>query len=288
MVRITGWMGIALILLLLVSGRVDAKKQTEAGEEQAAQVSADQMSEDIAEIIGRGQLRVAIPGEDLEVFFEKDGSGGLSGIDIELAEGLAASLGVEAVFDRSSENYDELTERLKRGEVDLVIATFSHSLDRIRYVDFSDSYLSLRFGLMVNRQAMVTRGLKGSPVPHLKENPERIAAVKGTSHVKMAGQLFGACELVETEDYDEAVELVKTGEVFAFFCGELEFYSQYLAQPSLRIYTDTYVFSDVKDEFCVGISLGHEQLLDYVNLYLATYGRLTVADVQERYRSRGQ
>lgn len=74
---------------------------------------------------------------------------------------------------------------------------------------------------------------------------ERIAAVQGTSHARMAKQLFGACEIVEAENYDEAVELVKTGEVFGFFCGELEFYSQ----------------------------------------YLATYGRLTVADVQERYRS---
>lgn len=286
MVRIKAGVGIVLILLLLVSGRVDAGNHTEPREEQTAQAATDQMSEDIAEIIKRGNLRVAIPSEDLEAFFEREESGGLAGIDIELAEGIAASLGVEAVFDRSSENYDELTERLKSGEVDLVIATYSHSLDRIRYVDFSDSYLQLRFGLMVNRQAMVTRGLESSPVPHLKEHPERIAAVKGTSHVKMAKQLFGACELVETEDYDEAVELVKTGEVFGFFCGELEFYSQYLAQPSLRIYTDTYVFSDVKDEFCVGIPLGHEQLLDYVNLYLATYGRLTVADVQERYRSR--
>lgn len=275
------WPGIFLMLALLTC----ARNNTRAEEVQTDRISTDQMSEDIAEIIDRGKLRVAIPGEDLTAFFEKDESGKLSGIDIELAEGIAASLGVEAVFDRSSKNYDELTDRLKNGDVDLVIATFSHSLDRIRYIDFSDTYLQLRFGLMVNKQAMVTRGLEGSPVAYLKENGERIAAVQGTSHVRMAKQLFGACEIVETENYDEAVELVKTGEVFGFFCGELEFYSQYLAQPTLRIYTDTYVFSDVRDEFCVGIPLGHGQLLDYVNLYLATYGRLTVADVRERYRS---
>lgn len=277
------WLGIFLMLALLTSGTVYARNNTRQEEVQAGRVSTDQMSEDIAEIIDRGKLRIAIPSEDLEAFFETDEDGKLSGIDIELAEGIAASLGVEAEFDRSSKNYDELTERLKNGDVDLVIATFSHSLDRIRYIDFSNSYLQLRFGLMVNKQAMVTRGLEGSPVTYLKGNGERIAAVQGTSHVKMAEQLFDVCEIVETKNYDEAVELVKAGEVFGFFCGELEFYSQYLAQPTLRIYTDTYVFSDVRDEFCVGIPLGHEQLLDYVNLYLTTYGRLTVADVQERY-----
>ncbi len=166
----------------------------------------------------------------------------------------------------------------------MVIATYSHSLDRIRYVDFSEPYLELQFGIMVNKQEMVRHDVKGNPVPYLKANREKIAVVEGTSHVELARQLFSACEIVETDDYDTAVDLVKTGEVFAFFSGELEFYSKYIARPELLIYTDAYTFTDVKDEFCIGIPRDKGQLLDYVNLYLATTPGITVSDVQERYR----
>lgn len=243
------------------------------------------LAPDIAGILERGTLRVAIPHQDLEAFFQEEADGSLSGIDIELAQGIAASLGVEAVFDRTAETYEELTKKLKNNEVDLVIATYSHSLDRIQYVDFSRPYLELKFGIMVNKQAMLKQEVGDNPVPYLKENRERIAAVQGTSHVELAKKLFGACEIVEAKDYDSATQMVQTGEVFGFFCGELEFYSKYLAQPDLRIYTDTYVFSDVKDEFCVGVTCGEGQLLDYVNLYIATSEKITVEDVQERYRA---
>ncbi len=245
----------------------------------------DMMSPDIAEILDRGTLRIAIPSQDLTAFFQEDENGGLYGIDIELAESIADSLGVEAVFDRTSKNYDELTEKLKNNEVDMVISTYSHSLDRIKYVDFSEPYLELQFGIMVNKQEMVRHDIEDNPVPYLKKNQEKITAVKGTSHVELAKQLFGLCEIVEAEDYDEAVSLVKSGKVFAFFSGELEFYSKYLAQPDLLIYTSTYTFSDVKDEFCIGIPRDKGQLLDYVNLYIEYSPRITVAEVQEHYRA---
>lgn len=246
---------------------------------------AEGLAPDIAEITGRGTIRIAVPKQELTAFFQEDEDGNLYGIDIELAESIAASLGVEAVFDRSSDNYDELTQKLKSGEVDMVVATYSHSLDRIRYVDFSEPYLELQFGIMVNKQEMVRHNIKDNPVPYLKENREKIVVVEGTSHVELARQLFEVCEIVEAEDYDEAANLVKTGEVFAFFSGELEFYSKYLAQPELLLYTSTYTFSDVKDEFCIGVSRDKGQLLDYVNLYLALTPKITVADVQERYRA---
>lgn len=261
-----------------------------AAAQENTDLADDLLSPDLAEIIDRGELRVAIPAQDLVAFFQEDEDGKLYGIDIELAERIADSLGVKAVFDRSSENYDELTEKLKNGEVDIVIATYSHSLDRIKYVDFSEPYLELQFGIMVNKQDMVRHDIKDNPVPYLKENREKIAVVEGTSHVELARQLFGLCEIVETQDYDEAVSLVKAGDVFAFFSGELEFYSKYLSQPELLIYTSTYTFSDVKDEFCIGIPRDKGQLLDYVNLYMASSPEITVADVQERYRAyfRGQ
>ena len=246
---------------------------------------AEKLAPEIAEIIERGVLRVAIPKQDLIVFFQEDEAGNLYGIDVELAEEIANSLGVEVLFDRTSDNYDDLTVKLENSEVDMVIATYSHSLDRIKYVDFSEPYLELQFGIMVNKQEMVRHDIKDNPVPYLKKHQEKIAVVEGTSHVELAKQLFETCEIVEVGNYDTAVNLVKTGEAFGFFSGELEFYSKYITQPELLIYTSTYTFSDIKDEFCIGIPREKEQLLDYVNLYLESSPKITVADVQERYRN---
>ena len=259
-------------------------------EKTASAREAEKLAPEIAEVIERGTLRVAIPKQDLVAFFQEDEAGRLYGIDIELAEDIADSLGVQVFFDRTSDNYDDLTVKLENNEVDMVIATYSHSLDRIKYVDFSEPYLELRFGVMVNKQEMVRHDIKGNPVPYLKEHQERIAVVEGTSHVELAKQLFETCEIVEADDYDTAVSLVKTGEAFGFFSGELEFYSKYIAQPELLIYTSAYTFSDIKDKFCIGVPREKGQLLDYVNLYLESSPKITVADVQEHYRDyfRGQ
>lgn len=54
------WLGIFLMLALLTSGTVYASNNTRAEEVQTDRISTDQMSEDIAEIIYRGKLRVAI------------------------------------------------------------------------------------------------------------------------------------------------------------------------------------------------------------------------------------
>lgn len=258
------------------STSAQAAEGTDAGDRRTAP--------EIADIVERGRLRVAIPKQDLVAFFQEDETGELCGIDIELAEAIADSLGVEVFFDRTSDSYDELTVKLENHEVDMVIATYSHSLERIKYVDFSEPYLELQFGIMVNKQEMVRHDIRNNPVPYLKKHQEKLAVVEGTSHVELAKQLFPVCEIVETDDYDTAVSLVKAGEVFGFFSGELEFYSKYIAQPELLIYTSTYTFSDIRDRFCIGIPREKGQLLDYVNLYLESSPKITVDDVQERYR----
>lgn len=51
------WLGIFLMLALLTSGTVYASNNTRAEEVRTDRISTDQMSEDIAEIIDRGEDR---------------------------------------------------------------------------------------------------------------------------------------------------------------------------------------------------------------------------------------
>lgn len=246
----------------------------------------EKMAPDLAAIKARGSLRVAIPEEDLFAFFEEDEKGNLFGIDIDLARNIASALGVEAEFVRVGGDYGNLSEELKNGNVDVVIATYSHTLDRIQYVDFSEPYLSLRFAVMVNKSAMVTAGIDHNPIPYMKANTVDIAVNAGTSHVDAAKMLFPKANIILTDSYDEASQMVAEGKAFATFSGELLFYSQHLDYSGYSVYCTTFALEDVKDEFCVGVNRNCTQLLDFVNLYLATSLPITVDDVERIYEER--
>lgn len=287
----------ALFVMVPASGRAEAEElPKEAGQQEPAikQEPATKQEENkssirekasggIEEIKERGVLVAGLPGEDLLAFYEEDEEGNLSGADVELARGIAASLGVDIVFSREAANNDELTKQLENGEIDIVAATYSRTLDRAQRVRLSEPYLSIGMAVMINKQAAVQRGVSQNPAGYLKTSGEKIAAIAGTSHVDLCRELFPTCEIVETGSYEEAAELVKNNEVFAYFCGELEFYSEICSDRELQIYTDVYVYSDIKDEFCVAVSKENEELQDYVNLYLAMSQRVTIDDIHERY-----
>lgn len=245
--------------------------------------SRETASGGIEEIRERGVLVAGIPRDDLLAFYEEDAEGNMSGTDVELARSIAASLGVDIVFSREAANNDELTRQLENGEIDMVVATYSRTLDRALRVRLSEPYLSIGMAVMINKQAVVQRGVTQNPAGYLKTSGEKIAVIAGTSHVDLCRELFPDCEIVEVEGYEEAADLVKHNEVFAYFCGELEFYSEICRDRELQIYTDVYVYSDIKDEFCVAVSKENEELQDYVNLYLAMSQRVTIDDIHKRY-----
>ncbi len=231
-------------------------------------LDVDKMRPEIAAIIDRGELVVAIPSEDIPVFFEEDEDGELKGIEITLAKGLAASLGVEVVFERSAKSHDELTDKLLSGEADVVIATYSNSLERAKKALLSEPYLDVDYGVMANRQALLEYEAEDNPVPILKKGNVKIGAVKGTSHLEMAAILFPGCEIIELESYAAGAKAAAEGEIFGFFCSEFQFILEYGEDPSLSIYTKTFTFQDVQDSFCVGVAPGNEGLMDYINIYI--------------------
>lgn len=237
----------------------------------------------LQDIQDKGVLVVGFPKDDLLAFYEQDEDGNMSGTDVELVRQIADSLGVDIAFKRDALNNDDLTRQLENGEIDLVAATYSRTLSRAKRVLLSNPYLSIGMGVMVNKQAVVQRGVSQNPTAYLKDSDEKIAVIAGTSHVDLCRQLFPNCQLVETASYEEATELVKRNQVFGYFCGELEFYSEVCNDSELQIFTDVYVYSDIKDEFCIAVPKGNQELLDYVNLYLDMNQKITIEQIHNRY-----
>lgn len=244
------------------------------------------MAPDLAAIIRRGELVCALPADDTPLFHESDGAGGVMGIDVDLARGIAESLGVEAVFDRSSRTFSDMTDKLKHGEVDLIVSTYSITTERNMYVNLSDPYLETYLSVLVGKQELVRNKIEYSPLEYMKTNPVKIGAVSSTAHLDMAQALFPDAEIVPLQSYEEGYDKVVSGELFAFLSGELEFLSGFERDPTLSIYAAAYSFTDLRDQFCVGVSRDTPQLLQYVNTYLKTNRMITYDEVAQAYAER--
>jgi len=71
--------------------------------------------------------------------FEYPGANGIEGVDIELANAIAAELGVTAKIEEAE--FDSIISAVKGGKGDIAIAGFTITDERKKSVDFSDPYI---------------------------------------------------------------------------------------------------------------------------------------------------
>ena len=82
---------------------------------------------DIARIVARGTLVVAMRAEDTPPFFyQRDGQ--LQGVEVEMARALARELGVALRVDRSPTSFNAVVDAVARGQADLGLSKLSRTL----------------------------------------------------------------------------------------------------------------------------------------------------------------
>lgn len=116
-----------------------------------------------------------------------------AGIDIELADSLARSLGVQLEIHTLEEpGYSPLLPALLAGEADLVISSLSITEKRKELVDFSDPYFSSYSLVVARKDAKI-----GGPTSLGKK---RAVAIPGSSHEEYLRELgLGKEDLVPAE-----------------------------------------------------------------------------------------
>lgn len=238
---------------------------------------------DIQPIVERGTLKVAMLSEDLKPFWETADDGSTFGFEYDLAKGIADSLGVELELNRTLDTNNELVDLVASGEVDIAISVISDTVDRAKKIDFSNSYFSVPFGIMVNKKELVAHNIEKNPLDFLKENSVKIAAIKGSSHVKMVNELFPKAEVIEKESYDECCKAVMKGEVFGYLCSRPQFVMDYANNPGANIYTSVFLFSDVVDSFCIGVRTDAPHLRNFINTYISKAKLFTNKDVEDNF-----
>ncbi|QHW32322.1 amino acid ABC transporter substrate-binding protein [Paenibacillus rhizovicinus] len=219
----------------------------------------------------RGKLRVAMPSADRKPFFYRDDGGRLAGSDVELAADVAAQMGVDVEYVRTASSFDEVVNQVASGQADIALSKLSATLPRAQKVMFSNPYLTLHQGLLLNRLALARLGsASADPMEHLRQTDIRIGVIAGTSYVSYAGLLFPKARIVQFPTPQEAMNAVLRGEVAAIYYDELQLKQLITDNPGDSIDLQLHIMQDQVDLIAVAVPPDDAQLLAWMNLYLQT------------------
>ena len=134
------------------------------------------------EILKRGTLRVGVA--EFAPWTIKQPSGELIGYDVEVANRLAADMGVRPVFEVYE--WDDLIPALQKGEIDIIAAGMAITPERALQIEFTQATATSGVGIATNTK--MTKHIK--TLADLNASDIVVAAVVGTKSYGIAGTFF--------------------------------------------------------------------------------------------------
>ncbi|MCT7377201.1 amino acid ABC transporter substrate-binding protein [Chelativorans salis] len=178
---------------------------------------------ELADVKAAGVLRIGTEGT-YAPFTYHDSSGDLVGFDVELGREVAKRLGVEAQFLEG--RWDGLIAGLDANRYDAVINQVGITEERKAKYDFSEPYIASKAALIVredNDEIGSFADLEG----------KRSAQSLTSNYAKMAEE--AGAELVATEGFDQAVQLVVNRRADATINDSLSFYDFKKQRPNAPV-----------------------------------------------------
>ena len=226
-----------------------------------------ELSPDFAAIMNRNKLVVATYAHDIFPLFYHTADGTLTGHEIELAKDIAATLGVQLEFDRSSESFDQVIDTVLSGKADLGISLLSITPKRALRIRFSDPYLVVHPVLIVNRRINSSRD-KNNLLQELREQKAVVSEKAGTSYVGMAERFFPQSTVLLADDWDLAVKKVVEGEAAVSLRDEIGVTNLIEEHKDLLVNLKLTILSNINDYIGIAIAPQNTQLHYWINLFL--------------------
>lgn len=239
---------------------------------------AQEYPPDLQRIMDKNELVVAMVATDQPPFFIIGKDGKLHGFDVELARDIAGELGVNVRFNRTAKTFNGTVDLVVSKEADIAISKLSRTLTRAKRVLFTDPYIVLRKGLLINRLRMA-QAIKGrEPTEFIKHLEGEIGVIAGSSYVGFANRMFSKATVKEYKNWQEIISAVVRGEVLAAFRDELEIKKVVRSKPDGILQLQTVVFKDEKDPIAMAVSSDSPHLLFWLNQYLSNRNMKMTAD----------
>jgi polar amino acid transport system substrate-binding protein len=237
--------------------------------EAPAKVAGAQVAKDIARILARGELVVAMLGTDSPPFFyERDQR--LQGIDVTMAQDIGAALGVPVRIDRSPASFNAVVELVSRGEADLGISKLSRTLGRAKNVLFSDPYVTLRHSLLLNRSEFAKLARKRTAAATMQDFKGTLGVIADSSFFGFATANFPLARIHQYPGWDEVVAAIRSGEVVAGYRDEFEVKRVLAESPALSLSLRSITLDDRRDAISIAVGSDAVALHAFVNLFLAS------------------
>jgi|GEM_PF-763502 len=254
--------------------------------------AVERLPPDMRRIIERGTLIVALPTNDaFPFFYQEEGLrngagqtvGELAGLDIQIARSLAAYLGVEVAFDRSSPTFDAVINQVFEGNADLAIAKISLTLNRARKINYSQPYVRLRPGLLFNRLALsrvIDFDLHQNPVDAIRQlgSYASLGVIQASSYASFVRGAFPEASIREYSDWDSLVDAIIHGRVLAGCRDELAIKHEILVRPNANVQMQSVVMDGWTDEIAVALPWESVSLREFLNQYLSKANLQFTAD----------
>jgi ABC-type amino acid transport substrate-binding protein len=225
------------------------------------------LAPDIARIVNRGELVVAMLKVDTPPFFF-DNKGEWQGLEVDLANAIAKELKVKLRILRDAPTFNAVVDQLARGEADLAISKLSRTLARAQTIAFSNPYLTLNHALILNR-VMLAQLSKGRPLPEVIRNfTGSIGVIAKSSFADYARQNFPKAKIHEFPSWSDALTALNKGDVVGAYRDEFEVKRLLLADPTISLVMRTVTLKDMEDTLGIGVAISDTTLLAFVNQFL--------------------
>jgi polar amino acid transport system substrate-binding protein len=224
----------------------------------------------IQRIKDKGKIVVAMLNEDQPPFFMVNKKGKLYGLDVKIGKDIAKELGVTVEFNRQAKTFDEVIDLVVRKEADVALSQISKTLKRSEKVLFTNPYIVLRKGLLINRLKMAQAKGDEDPVEFMIHLKGDIGVMAASSYVYFARSMFPEATIKEFKTGKDIISALKKGTILAAFRDEVDIKKIIRADPGISLKVKTVIFKDTKDPIAMAVSWDNTHLLYWLNEYLET------------------
>ena len=178
-------------------------------------------------------------------------NGDFEGIDIEVAGAIAKKLGLELQVDDM--DFDAALLAAQNGKSDMVMAGVTVTDERLKVMDFSDTYAEGIQSIIVPEDSDIASAddLTG----------KAIGTQRGTTGYIYCTDDFGEDNVIAYDDGLTAVQALNNGQVDAVVIDNAPAQEFVEANPGLKILDTAYA----QEDYAIGVAKGNTQLLDAIN-----------------------
>lgn len=262
------------LTLVLAACSTAADEPTPPADDTGADETADAAATadtSLEEILEAGVLVVGTEGTYRPFSFHEDGSGDLTGFDVEVAQAVGAEIGVEVEFEETQ--WDAIFAGLEAGRFDVIANQVSITPDREESYTFSEPYT-------VSTGVIVTTA-DNEEISSFEDLAGKRTAQSLTSNWKALAEESGA-EIEAVEGWAQSVALVEQGRVDATINDKLTFldYAQNEDASGLKIAAET----EDSSRSAFALRQGSDALAAAIDEALAALAEDgTLAEISEKY-----